>query len=79
MPDGAWAMSLIPTGLILFLGLLWWLDTLIKRSQANQARQERSRYKVKSSPNQMVLPPTSLKSGRSQKKEDSNFDVTENA
>jgi hypothetical protein len=61
MPDGAWAMSLLPTGLILFLGIAWWLDTKIKRSQRDQARNERRGVEEKYGAGQLPLPPKELK------------------
>ena len=61
MPDGAWVMSLLPTGMVLFLGIAWWLDTKIKRSQRELARQERREVEESFGAGQLPVPPKSLK------------------
>jgi hypothetical protein len=62
MPDGAWAMSFLPIGLFLFLGLFWWLDTCIKRSQRKHDPPERRGFEVKLlGTGEMPVPPKRLK------------------
>jgi len=61
MQDGAWVMSLLPMGMVLFLGIAWWLDTKIKRSQREQALRERREVEEKFGAGQLPVPPEELK------------------
>jgi len=61
MQDGAWVMSLLPMGMVLFLGIAWWLDTKIKRSQREQALRERREVEEKFGTGQLPVPPEELK------------------